>query len=439
MFSLNDWKKGATWKNWSGKEQVKPNEFVLPLSIEEIQSTIKRAQAFKHTIRVTGAGHSFSPVAKPEQIALSLHHLRGLVSIDLLKHEATFYAGTYLYEIGPILEAYHLALYNMGDIQSQTLAGVVSTGTHGTGINLGSFSSTVTKWGYINGMGEYIEKERQEDDLSNALHLSLGLLGILVTITIKVRPIYNLHYNAFKTNLLEELPIMQQRIQSNRHVEWYYFPRSEIIQVKTMNEAPYAPRSIIERKKDQLALSITENGAFFALSELCRIQPKLSSSVARISSKAISNVEKNDVSYNIFPSPRLVKFNETEHAVDAKNLEAILEEIHWTFVRYKLPVHFPIEIRITDGEPGFLSPTQGKQSAFFAFHMYKGMNEQFYFNWVYELMSKYNSRPHWGKMNNYHQHALQNVYPNFAQFNEIRRQQDPHDIFMTAYFKKIFN
>ena len=438
MFSLKNWQDGATWKNWSQSERAKPNEFTLPHSIEEIQQIIHRATTFNQTIRVTGAGHSFSPVAKPEEIAMSLHYMRGLVAIDLENMEATFYAGTYLHEIGPLLEAYHVALYNMGDIQSQTLAGVVSTGTHGTGKDLGSFSSSVTKWGFVNGLGEWVEKHREQDDLSNALHISLGLLGILVTITIKVRPIYNLHYQAFKTNLLEEIPKMQARIQTNRHVEWYYFPGSETVQVKLMNEAPYAPRTKFERKKDELALSVTENGLFYGLSEACRMQPKLSSFVANVSSKAISNVEKNDVSYAIFPSPRLVKFNETEHAVELQHLEAIVEEIHWTFVRAKLPVHFPIEIRVTNGEAGFLSPTQGKQSAFFAFHMYKGMNEQFYFNWVHELMRKYNSRPHWGKVNEYDRREIRKFYPDVNRFNEIRTQQDPHDVFQTAFFQNVF-
>ena len=107
----------------------------------------------KRTIRVTGAAHSFSPVAMPEQSALTLHNMRGLISVDKEAYTATFFAGTYLYEVGPMLAEYGLALMNMGDIQQQTLAGAISTGTHGTGITFGSFASMVERWGIVTGEG----------------------------------------------------------------------------------------------------------------------------------------------------------------------------------------------------------------------------------------------------------------------------------------------
>ena len=438
MFSINKWRDGERWTNWSGKEYAHPNEYILPKSIADIQKIVKKAISFNQTIRVTGAGHSFSPVAKPEQIAISLHEMRGLISINLQKQEATFYAGTYLHEIGPVLEAYHCALSNMGDIQEQTLAGVISTGTHGTGISLGSFSSMVVKWGFVNGLGEYIEHERGDDDLSKALHVSVGLLGILVTVTIKIIPIYNLHYESKKANLLDAIPKFSHSIRTHRHVEWYYFPGSETIQIKQMNEAPYAPKSAQKRKLDEIKVSAVENGLFYGISELTKMKPFLAKITAKISALGISNIEKNDVSYTVFPSARNVKFTETEHAIPIERFEEAMEEIHWTFVRNKLNVHFPIECRTTCGEDGFLSPTLGRESAFIAFHMYKGMNEIYYFNWVRETMKKYDSRPHWGKVNWYDKEDIYTLYPEAFKFNRIREEQDPYGVFMTDYFKRIF-
>lgn len=441
MFSVKDWRDGKEWVNWAGNERVYAHNYELPSSIEEVSTIVKRANTFKQTVRVTGAGHSFSPVAKPECIAISLHNLRGLISVNLEKNEATFYAGTYLHEIGPLLEKHGLALINMGDIQEQTLAGVVSTGTHGTGVTLGSFSSMVTKWGFISGNGDYIEHVRGDDELSKALHLSLGLIGILVTITISVTPIYNLHYIAKKENLLDQLPKFQSNIRENRHVEWYYFPGSETIQVKTMNCAPLAPNLELKRKWEQAKATTIENGAFYFLSETCRKIPKLSNTVAKLSSMSISNVDRNDICYRIYPSPRAVRFIETEYAIPLIHFEEVIEEIHWTFIRHSMNVHFPIECRTTTGEEGYLSPTLGQESAFLAFHMYKGMNETFYFNWVREIMEKYNGRAHWGKVNWYATKYV-NVYeqyPEAERFNALRKNFDPNEIFMTNYFKKVFS
>ena len=57
MFSINKWRDGERWTNWSGKENAHPNEYILPKSIADIQKIVKKAISFNQTIRVTGAGH----------------------------------------------------------------------------------------------------------------------------------------------------------------------------------------------------------------------------------------------------------------------------------------------------------------------------------------------------------------------------------------------
>lgn len=437
MFSLKNWQDGKRWTNWSENYLTYPN-FYAPTSIDEVVQLVETHAKEHKTIRVTGAAHSFSPVALPEMSAISLHHLRGLIAVDHNAMEATFYAGTYLYEVGPLLAQHGLALMNMGDIDVQSLAGVISTGTHGTGITLGSFSSMVTKWGFVNGVGEYVEHVRDDNPLSEALHVSLGLLGILMTVTIKVVPIYSLQYESSAANFIEALLSFRQDIHSNRHLEWYYFPGSETIQVKKMNIVPLQTSSSMRRAVENVKLQLVENALFYAASKFCEWRPSVSSTVSKISSKLVSKGERTDICYNIFPSPRQVKFVEMEYAIPLQHFEACMEEIHAVFRSGKLQVHFPIECRTTAGESGYLSPTQGKESAFIAFHMFKGMDETAYFSWVKEMMWKYDGRPHWGKMNNYNEETIEKYYPDNKKFNFIRMQHDPHNIFLTSYFSKIF-
>ena len=115
-----------------------------------------------------------------------------------------------------------------------------------------------------------------------------------------------------------------------------------------------------------------------------------------------------------------------------------MEEIHATFMSGLFNVHFPLECRTTAGEAGYLSPTQGAESAFIAFHMYKGMQEEPYFKWVHTMMKKYNGRPHWGKQNHLTAEYVYALYPNVAKFLAIRTQYDPDDVFLTNYLKKLF-
>lgn len=151
---------------------------------------------------------------------------------------------------------------NMGDIQEQTIAGAVSTGTHGTGVTLGSLSSTVTTWGFVDGTGIYREHLRGADDLSEAIHVSLGMLGVLVKVTIKVMPLYSLHYVGTRETLANGLAIFSEDIRQHRHVEWFYFPNSETIQVKRMNAVAPVYQTEWSKRVETLKLQIVENGAF---------------------------------------------------------------------------------------------------------------------------------------------------------------------------------
>ncbi|MEG0259992.1 MAG: D-arabinono-1,4-lactone oxidase, partial [Lysinibacillus sp.] len=358
MFSVAKWKSGEKWTNWSENILAYPSEMCLPRSIEEVSQIVRQAREAKKTIRVTGAGHSFSAVAMPEQIAMSLHEMRGLIEVDKEAGEATLWAGTYLSEIGPLLAAHGFALANMGDIQEQSLAGAVSTGTHGTGVTLGSLSSMIVKWCFVDGTGEYHEHQRGDDELSEALHLSLGLIGILVKLTIKVIPIYSLHYVASGESLSLGLATFSEDIRANRHVEWFYFPGSETIQVKRMNAVAPIEQNVWSKRAELLKLQIVENGAFYVMSEMCRWRPQLSSVMSKVAAANVTKGEKTGLSYEIYPTPRNVKFRESEYAIPLSQFHACLEEVHATLKNKPYNVHFPIECRTTAGEAGFLSPTQ---------------------------------------------------------------------------------
>ncbi|MBG9456488.1 FAD-linked oxidase [Lysinibacillus sphaericus] len=438
MFSIDKWKNREKWTNWAGNVISYPSEMYLPQSIEEVTNIVGHAREFGKTIRVTGAAHSFSAVAMPEHIALSLHNMRGLIAVNEAKQEATLWAGTYLYEIGPLLAKHGFALINMGDIQEQTIAGAVSTGTHGTGVTLGSLSSAVTRWGFVDGTGTYREHMRGMDDLSEALHVTLGMLGVLVKVTIKVIPLYSLHYVSTRDTLANGLAIFAEDIRQHRHVEWFYFPSSETIQVKRMNAVAPVYQSEWSKRIETLKLQIVENGAFFAMSELCKWKPSFSGAISKLAAANVVEGEKMGISYEIYPSPRSVKFQESEYAIPLTQFESCMEEIHATFKSGIFNVHFPLECRTTAGEAGFLSPTQGQESAFIAFHMYKGMQEGPYFEWVHTMMKKYKGRPHWGKLNHLTANYVYELYPDVEKFLAIRSQCDPDNVFLTGYLRKIF-
>jgi FAD/FMN-containing dehydrogenase len=330
---------------------------------------------------------------------MSLKYLTGLISYDADAMEAKLWAGTHLFEAVKLLASIDMAFENMGDIQQQTIAGAVSTGTHGTGLRLASLSDQVVAWTWIDGRGDIQHHRRGNDDLSKALSLSLGMLGVLVDVTLRTIPLYSLQVKSYRCSFEEAVASWPTDILANRHLEWFYFPGTDSVQLKESNPIALTKQSIPSKTADFLKNGLIETVGFKAISELCRIRPQLSRKLTQFSSENIPTGTKEGMYHEIFPTPRLVKFTETEYAIPLESFEACMKEIHAFFIAHPFYVHFPIECRVTAGEDAFLSPTQGNDTAFLAFHMYKGMDDGPYFKWIHRLMEKYNGRPHFGKMN----------------------------------------
>src|SRR4051812_19805490 len=112
---------------------------------------------------MVGTGHSFTGIASPGDTMLRPDRLSGIVAVD---HEAltvTAYAGTQLKVLNAELERLGLSLHNMGDIAEQTLAGAVSTGTHGTGGVAAGLAAHLAGFQLVTGTGELLTATASEN------------------------------------------------------------------------------------------------------------------------------------------------------------------------------------------------------------------------------------------------------------------------------------
>ena len=158
-----------------------------------------------------------------EEVLVSLDELKGIVNIDAEKMVAEVWAGTKLYDLGKLLEEKGYAQENLGDIDSQSIAGAISTGTHGTGITFGSLSTQVIEITAVLSNGESIVcSEAENVEYWRAFQLSLGMLGIIVKIKLKVIPAYSLVYESEKQSLSTVMNKLEE-YKKHRHFEFFVF------------------------------------------------------------------------------------------------------------------------------------------------------------------------------------------------------------------------
>lgn len=266
---------GGKWSNWSGAVTCKPRQIIAPKDEVELAAAIRRAEG---VVRAPGTGHSFTPLCASDGTLVDLGAFTGLKSVDKAKLVATAAAGTPLWALGPALHGNGFGLKNMGDIDRQTLGGVVGTGTHGTGRTLKGFSGEVAGFRIILASGEVLNCTATENaEIFAAGRCAMGTLGVMTTISMQVRPAYRLVEKSFLLHPDELFRQLDLLVAGNRHFEFFWFPYADHAICKTLNEtsedAP-EPRSADELRKRGEQVGFDMN-AFAAINEALPYAPFL--------------------------------------------------------------------------------------------------------------------------------------------------------------------
>jgi FAD/FMN-containing dehydrogenase len=288
----------------------------------------------------------------------------------------------------------------------------------------------------VTATGELIEcSETRHREIFKAAQVSLGVLGIIASVTLQLLPAYRLDYTWRRETLDACLSNIENERRENRNFEFFWLPYSNSTLTKRMNitDAPARQKNAL-RQFNELVL---ENGVFWGFSELCRRFPAASPRVAALLGQLISGGCDINYSHKIFATPRLVKFQEMEYSLPAANLAAALRAIDACIRRERFLVHFPIECRFVRADDIYLSPASGRDSAYIAVHMYKGMEYRAYFDAVEPILRAYGGRPHWGKMHTLRARELRPLYPHWDDFQAVRRQLDPKGLFLNPYLRTI--
>src|SRR3954465_5794858 len=172
------------WRNWAGDQRCEPASRVEPSSEEELVEALDGASR----VRVAGSGHSFSEIALTDGLQVSLARFDRVLDDDgagLVRVQG----GIRLHELGIELARRGPAMENLGDVDAQTLAGALATGTHGTGVGFRNLSANVAGMRLVTADGA---KEVPGGDERRGARVSLGALGVATEIQLLCQPLYTL-------------------------------------------------------------------------------------------------------------------------------------------------------------------------------------------------------------------------------------------------------
>ncbi|KQY38494.1 MULTISPECIES: D-arabinono-1,4-lactone oxidase [Nocardia] len=424
-----------TWVNWAGQQRCTPAVVAAPRDVEELAATVTDAAAAGRTVRVAGSGHSFTDAVLTDGTLVDLSGLNKVLDVDVDAGQVRVEAGISLHAASPLLHAHGLAFPNLGDIDTQSLAGATATATHGTGARLRNISAALHSVEVLRADGTRVELNEQTDpDGWKAARVSVGALGVVTAATLQLEPSFVLECVERPVPLNEVLADIDEFADGSDHFEFFAFPHSDTAMTKAIDrtEAPEQPRGTVSEWLNDILIA---NHVYDGLCRLGRRIPAAIPMIHRAATLAGSNNRQVDRSYRVFSTPRLVKFNEMEYAIPRAHAAEAIREILALGRRFGTPM--PIEVRWVAPDDAFLSPAGGRETCYIAVHQYQGMVWEPYFRACEAVFDAYDGRPHWGKRHFQTAETLRPRYPEWDRFTAVRRRFDPTGVFANDYVHRV--
>lgn len=397
------------WENWSGSVSASPRRIETVANESELVELIAKEGPRHGGIRVVGSGHSFTPLCATDDVLVQLTERQGGLVAVRGRPEFAVWAGVKIAELGKLLLAEGMALENQGDVDYQTAAGAISTGTHGTGMRFGSLSTQVAALRLVLASGDVLTcNESLEAEILEAAQVSLGLLGMISQVTFRCVPAFRLLQRTWAAGVEESLAQLTTLDEANRHVEFFWVPARDQCAMKVLSvsdaeiwgapPAELAPPGTIERY----------------------LSP-----------------DRVDWSCRVFPSERTVAFNEMEFAVPAADGPECFREIRSLMLRKHRHAKWSVEYRTQKGDEILLSPAYHRDVVTISVHEGAENSYQPFFGDVEAIFRNHRGRPHWAKLHSHTARELRELYPKWDLFHAIRERLDPRGRFLNAYLRRL--
>lgn len=467
-------RSGYAHRTWARTYTSLPELFIQPESLEEVEKAVNLARKCRRRITTTGCGHSPSDITCTSSWLINLDNFNRVLSLDKDTGICVVQAGIRLFQLSDALDAAGLALPSLGSINEQSLAGAISTGTHGSSLHHGLISEIILALKITLADGTTTScSPTHNPDLFRAALLSLGALGILVEITLRAVPSFSLSWSQTidaDTALLSTWSTTLWTTSPFTRVWWFpYMRRAVVWRATPVPPADLLSGAVTHRPpptnyyESHLGYLIYHN-----LLLLAQYLPRITPWIERFVFGMTYGFRNGSTTSAVQPSRDAFLMNclYSQHVNEwaiplAAGPEALsrlgawlagrpVEEHNIPFDATGLWVHSPVEVRVAGANPNpdarpFLDTSQADgPSLYLNALMYRPylrdpprrMTERFYEGFEY-LMRELGGRPHWAKTFAATRGDLEAWYgEDFGRFDKVRREVDPEGMFVGPWQRR---
>ncbi|MBV6625908.1 MAG: FAD-binding protein [Rivularia sp. (in: Bacteria)] len=428
-----------------------PDNVYHPTKELEIVKLIRQAAQNNQQVRAIGSLHSAAPIPATTGICIVLDKYRNLVKID--GSLVTVQAGMKIWELNEILAEHNLALPTLGTIVQQTVSGAISTGTHGGSLDCKSLSGYVHSLKLIKADGSVLEVEKSQD-IFKAVIISMGLLGIVSTITFDCVRAFSLQSKVSTLSIDNLIEQFDEIHHNNKYVDIRYSPITDKVQIVKINPT----------------LEAKENGGWHPVKK-SKIEWQITDSINKLAQRLFNThrlnwlqkwcIDRYDKTLYSSPYGRsdfvLTHFDATsddlitngdinhkeldpvadmEIAIPYSHAKAALTTLCSHFHQTRKYPSMNIHIRCSAAEDFWLSPAYGEAICWIEFWEYPCTGK--FFKEIVEVLKPFKFRCHWGKQIPVEHEYLKKQYEKWQDFIQLREDWDSQGIFLNPCLKSYF-
>jgi xylitol oxidase len=398
--------------NWAGNINF-ASPLRRPRSVPELQELVARSEK----VRVLGTGHSFNRIADSAGTLVTVADLPKVIEVG--DGGVTVSAGLRYGEITAALQSRGLALHNLGSLPHISVAGACSTGTHGSGDTNGPLADAVSAITFVNAAGELVTLTRDDADFAGSV-ISLGALGVTVSLTLDVQPSYTTWLSWYDGLPVDRLSsdfaeVMGSAYSVSAFTDWV--DPDVMVWRKQRAEAPIAEEWLGAHVADGPRHPIKSMPADYATQQ---------GGVPGPWNERLPH-------FRLEFTPSNGDELQSEYFV-ARSRAAEAFEVLRALGNQLAPVIQVSEVRTIAADELWLSPSQGRDTV--ALH----------FTWIQdeaavrpvvtaleEALNPLGARPHWGKVFAADAGYLRSCYPKVADFVDLAAKHDPTGTFRNPY------
>ncbi|KAF8155237.1 D-arabinono-1,4-lactone oxidase-domain-containing protein [Mycena galopus ATCC 62051] len=458
------------WENWARTFQTIPRALFVPTSVHHCRLVLELARRDHRVLRPVGIGHSPSDVACTRDYMLSMTRMNAVLEVNPADCYVVAEAGITLMDLHVALAQHGLAMRNLGSISDQTLAGIVATPTHGSGVDFGVMSTHVLALTILTPDNTIVSCSPSESpDLFNATVCGLGATGLILTITLEVTKAFRLRDVQTVRPFGDVVRNLDELKREGEHVRLWWFPAVGTVRCMASSRTQEAPTGSWSWPFSS-SLGFHAVQFLLLLSRYARPSPKsrswaaytshvLSLPAARLTRSAHIWAARLmcylagpggvviDDSVKVFNVECRYPQHTIEWALPSARAKDCLRELGaWLETEARDPEgerpHFPIEIRFSARDELWLSPSNGGETCWVGIVQFKPYNlptrYRALFSVFERILTKHEGRPHWAKAHHLDARAVRQLYPQFDRFVGVLREVDPEGTFRNEYIERHF-